>query len=105
MKNNSNGQAVIKQSKRFSTSPVPLLLPLIIVLAGLFIYPMVEVLRYSFTNMRFGNETFSYTLSSYSTIFGDSDFLNVLRITFVFVFFSVVFQFLLGFIVVMGIFE
>lgn len=88
-----------------STSPLPLLIPLIIILAGLFVYPMIEVFRYSFTNMRFGNESFSYTLSSYASIFTDSDFGGVLRITFTFVFFSVVFQLLLGFIVALAIYN
>lgn len=89
---------------RMQESPVPLLLPLIIILGGLFIYPMFEVFRYSFTNIRFGNETFSYTLSSYQSILTDPNFISVLSITFIFVVTSVVFQLLCGFIISLAIY-
>lgn len=95
---------VNKAYSRFSTSPIPLLLPLIIVLAGLFIYPMFEVLRYSFTNLRFGNPSYSYTLRSYTSILGDNNFFQVLKITGIFVVTSVTFQLINGFIVAMAIY-
>lgn len=90
--------------KKSQVSPIPLLLPLIIILAALFIYPMIEVFRYSFTNLRFGNPDYSYTLSSYASIFSDKNFFTVLRITAIFVFFSVFFQLLNGFIVSLAIY-
>ena len=75
-----------------SNKPFPLLIPLIIVLAGLFIYPMIEVVRYSFTNIKFGKEAFDYTLGSYSAVIFDRFFLNILLITTIFVLFSVLFK-------------
>lgn len=90
--------------KKSQVSPIPLLLPLIIILGALFIYPMIEVFRYSFTNLRFGNPDYSYTFSSYFSIFSDKNFFNVLKITAIFVFFSVFFQLLNGFIVSLAIY-
>ncbi len=92
----------LTQKQRYtslSNKPFPLLIPLIVVLAGLFIYPMVEVVRYSFTNIKFGKETFDYTLNSYSAVISDRFFLSTLGVTTIFVFFSVLFQLLNGFII------
>ncbi len=90
--------------KKMSTQPWSLLAPLLIVLLGLFLYPIIEVIRYSFTNLRFGRIEYAYTLHSFKSVFTDRNFLDMVRITFTFVIFSVTFQLINGFIVAFAIY-
>ncbi|QTQ15915.1 carbohydrate ABC transporter permease [Treponema parvum] len=83
----------------FSRGPIPWLAPLAIVLLLTFIYPTFEVFRYSFTDMSILKNTYSYTLKSFRQVFLNSDTYTILKNTFVFVVFSVVFQTLLGFLI------
>jgi multiple sugar transport system permease protein len=80
-------------------TPVPWLLPLALVLVLVFVYPILEILRLSFTDASLVRPEYAYTLESYITLLRSPDFLSTLRITFIFVFASVVFQVLLGFII------
>jgi len=80
-------------------SPVPWLIPLALVLITVFLYPVVEVIRLSFTNSNLIDTHFSYTLDSYVALFTNSGFSHMVGITFLFVIFSVVFQIALGFII------
>lgn len=79
--------------------PVLWLLPLFIVLVAFFLVPTLDVIRLSFTNASLAKPNFIYTTKSYIKIFRDSAFLNVMRVTLIFVSVSVLFQFLLGFII------
>lgn len=79
------------------------MLPLFLVLLIMFIYPTFEVIRYSFTDMSLLKEDYQYTFRSYLSVFRDKAFLNILKVTFIFVFFSVVFQTLLGFVIALAV--
>jgi multiple sugar transport system permease protein len=80
-----------------SRGPVPWLTPLALMLLLLFVYPTFEVLRFSFTDASILRNTYNYTLRSFVSILTNIQTYEVLRITFIFVFFSVAFQTLLGF--------
>ncbi|GHV54174.1 ABC transporter permease [Spirochaetia bacterium] len=104
---NKKGNAVSVQKlsflKSLSRGPVPWLAPLGIVLLLLFVYPTFEVLRYSFTDASILRNTYNYTLKSYSNIFSNPQTYEVLWITLVFVFFSVLFQTLLGLVTALAV--
>ena len=72
------------------------LIPIGIVLGLFYLYPIINVVRYSFTNIRIGRESFSYTLSTYARVFADETLWGVLRITLIFVLGSVLLQLSLG---------
>ena len=76
----------------------PWLLPLALLLGLVLVYPMFEIFRLSFTDATLvQGEPYSYGLDSYRSLVRGSDFQQTLRITFIFVLFSTVFQILLGF--------
>jgi ABC-type sugar transport systems, permease components len=88
----------IKSSKSGnSQQPILWLLPLLLFLLVFFLFPVLEVIRMSFTNATMASATYQYTLNSYIRVLQDPSFLNVLWVTFFFVAISVIFQFLLGF--------
>ncbi|MBD1383266.1 sugar ABC transporter permease [Bacillus sp. IB182487] len=80
-------------------SPVPWLLPLAVVLLFVFLYPILEVVRLSFTDAQLSGGDYSYTLRSYITLFTLPGFFSMLVITFIFVSLSVFFQMSFGFII------
>jgi multiple sugar transport system permease protein len=82
-----------------SASPLTWLLPLLAVLGVTFIYPMVEIVRLSFTDASLVSRDYAYTLDSYVRLFRSPYFLGMLRVTAIFVGVSVVFQMLLGFLI------
>ncbi len=83
---------------RWRSSPWLWLIPLTALLVLVFLYPLVEIVRLSFTDASLvSGEGYSYGLDPYRSILRGRDFLGVLRVTFLFVLFSVVFQMLLGF--------
>lgn len=76
----------------------PWLLPLAALLALVLVYPMVEIVRLSFTDSSLvSGEPYSSTLDSYRSLLRGDDFQHTLRITFIFVLASTFFQILLGF--------
>jgi multiple sugar transport system permease protein len=85
--------------RRLAGTPVPWLLPLALVLLFVFVYPILEIARLSFTDASLVGVDYGYTTRSYTTLFQSPDFLSTVRVTFIFVFASVTFQILLGFIV------
>lgn len=80
-------------------SPYLWLLPLFLLLLVFFFIPTLDVIRLSFTNSSLAKPKYVYTIKSYLKIFKDSTFPTVMRTTLIFVSVSVVFQFLLGFII------
>ena len=83
---------------RFGTSAWPWLLPLGLLLALVLVYPVVEIVRLSFTDASLvSGEPYRFTLDTYRSLLRGTDFQQTLGITFVFVLFSTVFQILLGF--------
>lgn len=92
-----------KRAGRLTGGPLFWLLPLFAVLIVMFIYPTFEVIRYSFTDMSLLKLEYHYTLKSYLSVFREKAFLNILKVTFIFVFFSVFFQTFLGFVVALAV--
>ncbi|NOU99799.1 carbohydrate ABC transporter permease [Paenibacillus planticolens] len=82
-----------------SNSPVPWLLPTAIVLLLVFVYPVIEVIRSSFTNANLMDPDYTYTLLSYRKLLNNPDLLHMISITLIFVAGSVFFQMLLGFMI------
>lgn len=74
------------------------LAPLIFMLVVFYAWPVIDLIRLSFTNASFLQPKFSYGLGSYLSVFRDPDFLHTLWITVIFVFFSVILQIGLGFL-------
>ncbi|HLU60200.1 MAG TPA: sugar ABC transporter permease [Pseudonocardia sp.] len=76
----------------------PWLLPLGLLLALVLVYPVVEIVRLSFTDASLvSGEPYRFTLDTYRSLARGTDFQQTLGITFVFVLFSTVFQLLIGF--------
>jgi multiple sugar transport system permease protein len=79
--------------------PALWILPLVIVLAAFYLYPTLDVIRTSFTDAKMTDKSYTYTFNSYIRIFASAPFWESLWHTFIFVAISVIFQFLLGFII------
>lgn len=80
-------------------SPAPWLAPLGIVLLITFFYPVVDVIRMSFTDASLIEEEFHYTINSFWNVFTLPGFLEMLKATGIFVSFSVFFQMFCGFLI------
>ena len=87
----------------FFGSPLPWLLPLAAILGATFIYPIFEIARLSFTDASLVGGEYSYTLESYLSLFRSPYFANMLKVTVVFVSFSVVFQMLFGLLIALAV--
>src|SRR5215217_245987 len=75
----------------------PWILPLALVLALVLVYPLIEMLRLSFTDASLvSGEPYSATTDTYRSLVRGNDFRHTLEITFLFVLFSTVFQLGLG---------
>lgn len=85
--------------RRLGDSPWPWLTPLLAVLIFIFLYPVLEIIRLSFTSATLIEQDTPYTLSSYQNVFRSPDFVTMVRVTLIFVIFSVLFQMLLGFVI------
>lgn len=88
-----------KVPKGWGSSPLPWLLPLGAILLFVFLYPIFEILKYSFTNASLVETDLSYTLGSYMRLFSLPGFYQMLSITAIFVVCSVVFQLFFGFLI------
>lgn len=102
MQNNNRIKIKTPKSKLMSTSqsPVLWLLPLFLVLCMFYLIPLVDVIKTSFTDATMTNPKGNgLTFISYLKVFQDNAFGEVMFVTFFFVSFSVIFQFLLGFLI------
>ncbi|HIS00933.1 MAG TPA: sugar ABC transporter permease [Candidatus Excrementavichristensenella intestinipullorum] len=79
--------------------PLLWLLPLFVVLLAFFLVPTLDVIRLSFTNASLAKPSYDYTTKSYLKVIRDSAFPEIMSVTLIFVSISVVFQFLLGFVI------
>lgn len=90
------GQPTPPETRRSTSRPWPWLLPLGLVLLVVLVYPIVEIVRLSFTDASLvPGEPYRVTTEAYRSLVS-SDFRLMLQVTFVFVLFSVVLQLLLG---------
>ena len=80
-------------------SPLLWLLPLVAILVATFVYPIIEIIRLSFTDAGLTGGDYSYTLGSYRRLLGSPYFFEMLKATVIFVAVSVVFQMFLGFLI------
>ncbi|HEX7064977.1 MAG TPA: sugar ABC transporter permease [Bacillales bacterium] len=80
-------------------TPIPWILPLALILICIFLYPIIEIVRLSFTNASLVGDDYSYTLSSYTSLFTSPGFIKMLWVTGFFVGFSVLFQMAFGFVI------
>lgn len=87
------------QKRKFSDTPYPWLIPLLIVLTVVFVYPIFQIIHLSFTNANMIQLGYNYTFESYLRLFMLPGFLPMIGTTAFFVFFSVTFQLVAGFIV------
>ena len=82
--------------------PCVWLLPLALLLLVSYVYPAIDVVRYSFTNATLLNPDYEYSLQSYGNVAGNRDLPTILRVTLIFVVASVVLQLVLGLLVAMA---
>lgn len=86
--------------RRKGQSPVLWLLPFFLVLGVFYLIPLADVIKTSFTDATMTDPAgHGFTLDSYVKVFQDDAFGEVMFVTFFFVAFSVIFQFLLGFVI------
>lgn len=91
-------------SRRAGQSPVPWLAPLFLVLCVFYLIPLVDVIKTSFTDATMTNPAGNgFTMASYVKVFQDEAFGEIMFVTFFFVSFSVIFQFLLGFVIALAV--
>jgi multiple sugar transport system permease protein len=86
---------------RLAERPLLWLTPLALLLALTYVWPAIDVVRYSFTDATLLNPEFEYTAASYRNVAGNPDLPGILRVTFLFVVSSVVLQLVLGLLVAM----
>lgn len=90
-------------TETLAASPILWLLPLAIILLATFIFPIFEIARLSFTNASLVSSDYEYTLSSYVSLFTSPYFINMLTVTAIFVFASVTFQMIFGFLIALAV--
>ncbi len=77
--------------------------PLLAVATVFYLYPVIEVIRFSFTNSSLLESDYSYTFSTYKDALGNRALPEILRITGVFVVFSVIGQLVLGLLIALAV--
>lgn len=87
---------------RLAEQPVVWLLPLAALLLVSYVYPAIDVVRFSFTNATLLNPEYEYTLQSYTNVSANRDLPIILQNTFIFVVASVFFQLFLGLLVALA---
>lgn len=87
---------------RLAERPLLWLLPLVLLLLVSYVYPAIDVVRFSFTDATLLNPDYEYTLRSYSNVSDNRDLPVILKNTMVFVVASVVLQLVLGLLVALA---
>ena len=88
-----------KQKVRIYRQPLPWLIPMVVMLALLYVYPLYDVVRLSFTDASILRVDFQYSFDSYMRVFTDSTFQQTLITTFIFVFTNVILQVGIGLLI------
>ncbi|WP_223217248.1 carbohydrate ABC transporter permease [Rhizobium cauense] len=86
-------------SRRRGPSPLPWLVPLIFVLGVFYLYPLLDVFRFAFTNISLVGTDERYTLQTFIHTLSKPELLQILWVTFVFTASSVIAQQTLGFFI------
>jgi multiple sugar transport system permease protein len=91
-----------KSRFRLAEQPFVWLAPLALLLLASYVYPALDVVRYSFTDATLLNPKFAYTMQSYGNITENRDLPIILQKTFIFVSASVISQLFFGLLVAMA---
>jgi multiple sugar transport system permease protein len=83
--------------------PTLWLAPLLAVVTLFYLYPSIEVLRYSLTNASLLKPDYQYTLSTYAQTLSDPVLYTVIKTTAIFVVASIVFQLILGLVIALAV--
>jgi multiple sugar transport system permease protein len=87
---------------KLAERPLVWLLPLVLLLLVSYVYPAIDVVRFSFTDATLLNPDYDYTLRSYANVSGNRDLPVILKNTMIFVVASVVLQLVLGLLVALA---
>ena len=87
---------------RLTERPILWLLPLTLLLVVSYLFPAIDVVRFSFTDATLLNPDYEYTLDSYAMVTRNPDLSEILTATFLFVISSVILQLTLGLLVAMS---
>lgn len=87
---------------RIAEHPHIWVLPLAALLLVTYVYPALDVIRFSFTNATLLNPQYEYTLRSYEAVMRNPNLPGILSVTFIFVVASVVLQLVLGLLVALA---
>ncbi len=87
---------------RLGDRPLVWLLPLAVLLLLTYVWPAIDVIRYSFTNATLLNPEYEYTTATYSAAASNPDLPGILWVTLLFVLSSVVLQLTLGLLVALA---
>jgi multiple sugar transport system permease protein len=79
--------------------PIVWLAPLFVLLAALYLYPLIDVTRLSLTDATDAATPAHYTFASYRSLLGSSEFLAMTRVTGIFVAASIVGQLVCGLLI------
>ncbi|WP_421722959.1 carbohydrate ABC transporter permease [Bauldia sp.] len=93
------------ERRRLADRPLIWVAPLALLLFATYIYPALDVIRYSFTDATLLNPDFEYTTESYGAVIGNPDLPEILWVTLVFVAASVVLQLALGLLVALALYR
>jgi len=85
--------------RRRNPTPLPWLVPLIFVLGAFYLYPLVDVFRFAFTNISLVGTDQQYTLQTIIHTLSKPELAQILWVTFVFTASSVIAQQVLGFLI------
>ncbi|WP_431801196.1 carbohydrate ABC transporter permease [Halobacillus andaensis] len=89
----------LKKKKTVWDTPYPWLIPLLVILTAVFLYPIIQIIHLSFTDANMIQIGYDYTFESYLRMFTLPGFIPMISATGFFVFFSVIFQLICGFII------
>jgi multiple sugar transport system permease protein len=87
---------------RLAERPLLWLLPLVLLLLVSYVYPAIDVVRFSFTDATLLNPDYEYTLRSYTNVSANRDLPVILKNTMIFVVASVALQLVLGLLVALA---
>jgi multiple sugar transport system permease protein len=87
---------------RLAERPLCWLFPLTLLLFISYLFPAIDVVRFSFTDATLLSPDYEYTLQSFRAVLANPDLPQILRTTFIFVVSSVVLQLTLGLLVAMA---
>jgi multiple sugar transport system permease protein len=75
------------------------LAPLFVLLGALYLYPVIDVIRLSFTDAGDAGAPVHYTVASYRAVFGSPEFIGMARVTAIFVAASIAGQVVFGMLI------